>query len=124
MTWHQESKRHSLASQGIKTGVKSQRETNASLLSFIKKEDINKDKIKFNKHGLKINGKYIRAWYSEGKLIDAPEGTITIYAKDYGNQLPKELKPLNYTDSQTDYFDKDKARIRPDNKYYKEIKRK
>ena len=80
-------------------------------------------KIKFLKHGLKVNGKYVRVWYSEGKLRNHPERTITIYARDYGSQLPMELNPINDTDSTTDYFDKDKARVTPDNIYYAEVKK-
>ena len=77
--------------------------------------------IKFLKHGLKVDGKYIRAWYSKGKIIGMPEGTITIYAREYGRQLPEELSPENLTDSQTDYFDTDHARVTPDNKYYNAV---
>jgi len=79
-------------------------------------------KIKFFKNAIKYDGKRIRVWYSKGRLTNYPEGTITIYAKDYGSQLPIELKPENDTDSMTDYFDKDRARVEPESKYYNEIK--
>jgi hypothetical protein len=49
------------------------------------------------------------------------EDTISIFARDYGNQLPAELNAENETDYQIDYFDKDHARITPDNKYYKDV---
>lgn len=77
--------------------------------------------IKFLKNAIKFDGKKARVWYSGGELTNYPKGTITIYAKDYGNKLPAELNPENDTDIQTDYMDKDKARIKPDNKYYKEV---
>lgn len=79
--------------------------------------------IKFLKKGLKYNGKYIPVRYSLGELINYPKGTITIYAREYGNQLPPELRPENDTDGMTDYYDKDKARITPSNKYYGEIRK-
>lgn len=80
-------------------------------------------KIKFLKHAIIHKGKRIRVWYSKGELRNHPSGTITIYAKDYGSQLPEELHPENDTDSQTDYFDKDKARIEPNSKYYDRVKK-
>ena len=83
-------------------------------------------KIKFLKNGIRYQGKYIRVFYSKGsysKESGFPEGTITIYARDYSSHLPPELKPQNDSDMQTDYFEKDRARISPNNKYYNEIKK-
>jgi len=80
------------------------------------------NKIKFLKHGLRYQGKYIKAFYSDGELRNAPKGTISIYATDYGVQLPRFLKPKNDTEFQTDYFSKDIARIRPKSKYYPAVK--
>lgn len=79
--------------------------------------------IRFLKHAIVVDGKRIKVWYSTGKLFHHPEGTITIYAKDYGRQFPSELSPENDTELQTDYFDKDKARIVPGSKYYDKIKK-
>lgn len=79
--------------------------------------------LKFLKHGIRYQGKYIPVWYSESATYGMPEGTITIYARNYGKELPTELNPTNDTDSMTDYFDTDKARIAPSNKYYAEIKK-
>jgi hypothetical protein len=79
--------------------------------------------IKFQKHAIVYKGKRIRVRYSKSTLINYPEGTITIYAKEYGNQLPEELHPENDTDYQTDYFDKDRARITPDSQYYTEVRK-
>ena len=78
--------------------------------------------IKFGTDGIKVNGVYHSVWYSEGSLLTHPEGTITIYAQEYGSVFPIELNPRNDTDSQMDYFDKDHARITPDNKFYPEVK--
>lgn len=84
----------------------------------------NKD-LKFLKHSIRLkSGKKIRINYSQGsytKESGLPKGTITIYAKDYGIQLPKKLRPENLTDIQTDYFEKDRARIKPKSKYFKEV---
>jgi len=79
--------------------------------------------MKFLKQAIKCNRKRIKVWYSNAKLLNYPKGTITIYAKEYSEKLPEELNPENETNSQTDYFDKDKARITPDNKYYEEVKK-
>jgi hypothetical protein len=81
-----------------------------------------KKDIKFLKHAIKYNnGKKARVWYSKRGLIGYPEGTITIYAKDYGSQLPRELRPINKTELMTDYFETDRAIITPSSKYYKEV---
>ena len=77
--------------------------------------------IRFLKHAIKHNEKRIKVRYSDGKLLHHPKGTITIYAKEYGQQLPEELNPENETEIQTDYFDKDKARILPGSKYYEDV---
>lgn len=80
--------------------------------------------IRFTKFAIIANGKRIPVRYSKGSYTDIsgiPKGTITIYAKEYGNQLPEELNAENDTDYQTDYFEKDRARIRPDSKYYNEV---
>jgi len=77
--------------------------------------------IKFLKKGIRSNGRYIPVWYSMGGLYNEPKGTITIYAREYNKRLPKELSPENFSDMQTDYFEKDRARIRPRSKYYQEV---
>ena len=79
------------------------------------------NEIKVLKHGIKVNGEYIRAWYSLGNLINYPETTITVYAKEYGGRLPIELSPENDSDSMTDYFCKDRARILPDHPLYSQF---
>lgn len=70
------------------------------------------------KHGMKLRGVYHRASYHMGELISYPKGTITVYAKDYRPGLPACLRPKNETDSQTDYFETDRAYITPDHPLY------
>lgn len=89
------------------------------------RKDKLKKEIRFLKHAVVKGKNRYRVRYSKGsytKQSGLPEGTITIYAKDFGN-LPKELKPINETDSMTDYFEKDRARIKPKSKYYKKIEK-
>jgi hypothetical protein len=78
--------------------------------------------LKFLWNGLKLDGKLYRARYSPGEVIGQP-GTITIYAKDYG-RFPKidGLNVVNDSDIITDYFDKDRIYVTPDNPYYSAIK--
>ena len=81
-------------------------------------------KIQFMAHAIKFDGKKAKVWYSKGeytKESGLPKGTITIYAGGYGDQLPRALNPQNETDMMTDYFDKDKARIKPDSPFYKKV---
>ncbi len=83
-------------------------------------------KIKFQKYAILVDGKKIPVRYAKGsytKESGIPEGTITIYAKEYSLHLPSELNPENNTEIQTDYFEKDRARIEPDNPYYEEVKK-
>lgn len=88
------------------------------------RKDALKKEIRFLQNFVKFNGKKARVHYSKGSYTAAsglPQGTITIYAKDYGNQLPATLMPSNDTDFMTDYFDKDRARVKPKSKYYKAV---
>ena len=78
--------------------------------------------IKFLKKGIRYNGQYIPVWFSMGSLRNYPEKTITIYAKEHGKKLPKELNPENDTDTMTDYFETDRAYITPSSKFYTEAK--
>jgi hypothetical protein len=83
-----------------------------------------KDQIKFLTHAVVHQGKRARVHYSKGNYTKGsglPPETISIYAREYGNQLPKELNAENQTDFMTDYFDKDTARITPQSKYYKDV---
>ena len=79
--------------------------------------------IKFMWNGIKIDGKLYRCHYSDGKLINHPDGTLTIYRKDYG-QMPQVegLNVQNDTDMMTDYFERDRIRIDHNNKFYNDVK--
>lgn len=79
--------------------------------------------IKFLIYCVKYDNKTARVWYNMGKYANLPEGTITIYAREYGDQLPSELQPENHTETQSDYFDTDHARITPSNPYYDVVKK-
>jgi copper chaperone CopZ len=78
--------------------------------------------LKFMYNGIKLNGELFKAWYSIGSTRGYAEGTITIYAKDY-KSFPQVdgLQVQNNTDSMTDYFEKDRIRVTPDNKFYNEV---
>lgn len=83
--------------------------------------------VKFMWNGIKVDGELYRAHYSMGHYTiksGLPQDTITVYAKDY-TSFPKieGLTIINESDSMTDYFEKDRIRILPDNKYYAEAKR-
>jgi hypothetical protein len=81
------------------------------------------EKVKFLKKGIKVNGAYHAVRYSTGpytKESGLPESTITIYVKGYESIPECGLEIKNDTDSQQDYFCKDKIRIRPDHPMYNE----
>jgi hypothetical protein len=78
--------------------------------------------LKFMYNGIKLDGKLYKASYSKGsytKESKIPENTITIYASDY-NDFPKieGLQIQNDSDSMTDYFQKDRIRVEPTNRFY------
>lgn len=77
--------------------------------------------VRFMWNGVKDDtGKLWKAWYCEGPLLHHPEGTITIYAREYGNTLSRipGLDVSNGTEDHTDYFETDRARVTPGSKYY------
>jgi len=76
-------------------------------------------------NGIKIEKTLYKGWYSKGTYTEQskiPKGTITIYAKDY-KRFPKieGLEIKNNSDSMTDYFEEDKIRVFPTNKFYEEV---
>lgn len=75
---------------------------------------------KFVWNGIKVDSTLYRAFYSAGKLINYPDGTITIYRRDYYPPLPaiEGLTVRNGSDMQTDYFETDTIRVTPDNPHY------
>ena len=66
--------------------------------------------IKFLKKGIRANNEYYPVSYSLGTLIDGVE-YITIYAKSIIKGLPKELNPINNSETMTDYFEVDRIKF-------------
>lgn len=82
-----------------------------------------KSKIRFLSRAVVKGEERVPVSYSKGEYTPEsglPKGTITIYAKDY-KALPEELNPQNDSDSMTDYFENDRARVKPGSKYYDEV---
>lgn len=79
--------------------------------------------VKFMWNGIKVDGKLHKCWYSISSLVGFPEGTITIYGKNY-TDLPalEGLTVENDSDGMTDYFENDRIRVIPESKYYAEVK--
>ncbi len=78
--------------------------------------------VKFMWNGIKVDGELYRAHYSIGNYTESsgiPKETITVYAKDY-KSFPRieGLQIENESDIMTDYFETDRIRIAPDNKFY------
>lgn len=67
-----------------------------------------------------------KAWYSYGNVTGCPEGTITIYARDYArfSDLVRAcFDVLNDTDTMTDYFDNDRIRVAPTHPLYAQVRK-
>lgn len=80
------------------------------------------ESIRFFWNGIKINGenKLIRCFYSLDNSARQSGPCVTIYAKGYGAELPRDLFSVkNETDSMTDYFDTDSATLTPAHPLYK-----
>jgi hypothetical protein len=83
--------------------------------------------VKFFFNGVKVDGVLYRGLYSMGPYNECsklPEGTITMYARDYATEFPKieGVTVENNSDTMTDYFEKDTMRIQPDSPYYADAK--
>lgn len=78
--------------------------------------------IKFNKYNVTDSDSKLKAriFYSAGKLINDDRNCVTLYAKDYGNDLGKIFSGdyENNSDSQTDYFEQGHVRIFEDSPLY------
>jgi len=78
--------------------------------------------IKFNKHNVTNGSDKARVTYSAFKMVSTGEDCVTIYAKDF--QSGRALDFIfadgyeNETDSQTDYFEKGRVRIRAGHPLY------
>lgn len=79
--------------------------------------------VKFLWNGIKVDGELYRCSYGDGKLIGYPNGTITIYGKDY-RSFPRieGLTITNESDIMTDYFENDCTLVTPDNVWYAQAK--
>jgi hypothetical protein len=82
--------------------------------------------IKLYWNGIKENGGNLqRCFYSDGKLINYPEGTLTIYGRDYkpfSQGVGAVFSVTNDTDIQTDYIVQDVIRVQPNHPMYAEVK--
>jgi hypothetical protein len=83
--------------------------------------------LRFMWNGIKVGtqGKLQRAQYSDGILCNRPVGTITIYARDYGGfsaEVADAFTIQNDTNSQTDYFEKDRILVEPSHPLYAAVK--
>jgi hypothetical protein len=78
-----------------------------------------KSPVKFQKFRVVLGDLKARIHYSRGVLVNGRD-CITLYAKDYSNDLGKiaaaveGMEYQNDTDSMSDYFDQGRARIYPD----------
>lgn len=81
--------------------------------------------LKFFWNGIKDSGgKLQRCHYSKGALKHHPDGTFTIYAKDYGpfsEEIRQNFTVENDTEIITDYIMKDHIRVMPDHPLYPDV---
>ncbi len=86
------------------------------------KEDV---MLKFYYNGIKDDGgKLQTCFYSIGKLLNHPEGTITIYKREYARfsaGIRAAFTVENDSDSMTDYFEEDRIRVEPSHLLYAEV---
>jgi hypothetical protein len=76
--------------------------------------------IKFNIYNVSNGTSKAKVWYSLDNRIDGRK-CVTIYAKDYSNELGNvfmEGEYENRTDTMTDYFDKGKVVLFEDHPLY------
>jgi len=84
---------------------------------------------KFLWNGIKVNnGSLQKAFYSQpgsyAPWSGLPDGTITIYAKTYSGfsaEVWEAFDVANDSDTMTDYFEKDRIRVKPDHPLYQEV---
>lgn len=81
--------------------------------------------LKFYWNGIKgSDGKLQRCSYSNGALFHHPEGTITIYSKEYSHftkDIQAAFEVENDSDIMTDYFEKDRIRVLPSHPLYQNV---
>jgi hypothetical protein len=76
--------------------------------------------IKFRQHYVQdtVTGHKAKVWYSTSPRADGTT-CVSVYAKNYGAELsPMFAGVRNDTDSQTDYFDKDKVHFAVGSEHY------
>ena len=75
--------------------------------------------VRFMKYYVTDGKHKAKVHYSDSRLIDG-RTCVTLYAKEYTNDLHKIFDGgyENRTDTMTDYFEKGRVRIFPDNKHY------
>ena len=84
---------------------------------------------KFLWNGIKANnGSLQKASYSQpgsyATWSGLPNGTITIYAKTYSGfsaEVWEAFDVANDSDTMTDYFEKDRIRVKPNHPLYQEV---
>jgi len=81
--------------------------------------------LKFFYNGIKGgDGKLQRCFYSASALLHHPEGTITIYSREY-SRFTKDIQETfdveNDSDCMTDYFEKDRIRVMPSHPMYAQV---
>lgn len=77
--------------------------------------------IKFRRHYVTDGEFKARVFYSVGNRIDGRK-CVTLYAKDYTNELAKIFSDnyINESDSRSDYFDGGLVNLFEDNIYYQD----
>ncbi len=82
--------------------------------------------LRFYWNGIKASdGKLQRCSYSGGPYIGHPDGTITVYSKDYrrfSQEVREAFTVENGTDTQTDYFENDRFRVQPGHHLYDAVR--
>lgn len=81
--------------------------------------------IKLLKKGIKVNGEYFPAHYSASK--NNINGQATIYLKNICDRLPENVSEIfhveNDSESNTDYFEADRIRVTPENKFFNQVEK-
>ncbi len=82
--------------------------------------------LKFYYNGIREDGGKLQTCsFSNGKLLHHPEGTITIYKREYqsfSEGMRATFKVENDSDYQTDYVVQDLIRVLPDHPLYPQVK--
>ena len=87
--------------------------------------------LKFYWNGIKEDGGKLQKCgysihYSMSKLINFPEGTITIYARNYENfsrGIANAFNVENNSECWSDYMENDRIRVEPTHKLYTDVLR-